>query len=153
MRLHSRTAVVAGGVVLACGLGMLPAAAASGGTAGSAMGHVRASSLASSAGNANQWWMWINSKDRCLDVPGWSTRNGTGLDAWDCRHQNNVRWMPVGPFTGRGGHTVFLIKNAHSGKCINVPTSRGLTAPAWCSGPAAGATATASGTSRTSAVP
>ncbi|MGW5481516.1 RICIN domain-containing protein [Streptomyces sp. NPDC004008] len=121
MRLHSRTAAVAGGVVLACGLGMLPAAAASGGTAGSAMGHVRASSLASSAGNANQWWMWINSKDRCLDVPGWSTRNGTGLDAWDCKHQSNERWIPVGPFTGRRGHTVFLIENAHSGKCINDP--------------------------------
>ncbi|MFE0511355.1 RICIN domain-containing protein [Streptomyces sp. NPDC058964] len=65
--------------------------------------------------------MWINNKDRCLDVPGWSTRNGTGLDAWDCQHQNNERWIPVGPFTGRGGHIVFLIKNAHSGKCINDP--------------------------------
>lgn len=120
MRLHRKAAVMAAGVAMACGLSALPAAAQDApGSAGAR--HAQASPLARTAGAANQWWMWINKKDRCLDVPGWSTRNGAGLDAWDCRHQNNERWIPVGPFSGRGGHSVFLIKNAHSGKCINDP--------------------------------
>ena len=29
---------------------------------------------------------------RCLDVPGWSTTNGTVLNLWDCTGGNNQQW-------------------------------------------------------------
>ncbi|MFI7703143.1 ricin-type beta-trefoil lectin domain protein [Nonomuraea sp. NPDC049480] len=30
--------------------------------------------------------------DRCVDVPGWSTTNGTQLDLWDCNDGANQSW-------------------------------------------------------------
>ena len=29
---------------------------------------------------------------RCLDVPGWSTADGTVLNLWDCTGGNNQLW-------------------------------------------------------------
>jgi Ricin-type beta-trefoil lectin domain-like len=86
------------------------------------------------ASSGNQLWAWLNNTPRCIDDPGWSTSNGTGLDTWDCVPQANEQWVAVGPFTGYRGHIVFLLKNAYSGKCINDPaysTSNGTRMVQW----------------------
>ncbi|TYK44380.1 RICIN domain-containing protein [Actinomadura decatromicini] len=68
-------------------------------------------------------WAWLGNTDRCIDVPGWSTQKSTKLHTWDCLPtQANELFTAEGPYTNNpGGYAAYLLRNKHSGMCINVP--------------------------------
>ncbi|MBX9422254.1 RICIN domain-containing protein [Streptomyces lateritius] len=51
---------------------------------------------------------------KCLEVGGWSTANGAGVNQWACHVGNNQLWMGVPHGSGQ------LIYNKNSGKCLEV---------------------------------
>ncbi|MEX0171256.1 RICIN domain-containing protein [Streptomyces sp. LMG1-1-1.1] len=61
-------------------------------------------------------WAPISSLDsgKCLEVGGWSTANGAGVNQWDCHPGANQEW------TGTPYGSGYLIYNRHSGKCLEV---------------------------------
>jgi hypothetical protein len=67
--------------------------------------------------------------NRCLDVPGWNTANGTLLEIWDCNSNANQQWtsLPNGELQVYGGN-----------KCLDVPghaTAAGTKVEIWdCNG-------------------
>jgi hypothetical protein len=56
----------------------------------------------------------VNTSSKCLEVGGWSTTNGAGVNQWDCHTGANQEW--AGFEYGSG----YLIYNRHSGKCLEV---------------------------------
>ncbi|MCX5195152.1 RICIN domain-containing protein [Streptomyces sp. NBC_00249] len=63
----------------------------------------------------NGWVTVVNlNSNKCLEVGGWSTADGAGVNQWDCHDGNNQKWLAV-PY-GSGA----LIYNAHSRKCLEV---------------------------------
>ncbi|MEU6947876.1 RICIN domain-containing protein [Streptomyces sp. NPDC046316] len=63
----------------------------------------------------SRWAPMFNLKSvKCLEVGGWSTANGAGVNQWDCHTGANQDW--VGAAYGSG----YLIYNRHSGKCLEV---------------------------------
>ncbi|MFE0650363.1 RICIN domain-containing protein [Streptomyces sp. NPDC059534] len=68
-----------------------------------------------SAADLSEWYWLANwNSAKCLEVGGWSTANGAGVDQWACHDGNNQKWLGVPHGEGR------LIYNAHSGKCLEV---------------------------------
>ncbi|MEX0171257.1 RICIN domain-containing protein [Streptomyces sp. LMG1-1-1.1] len=68
-----------------------------------------------SAVDLSQWGRMVNlNSNACLEVGGWSTDNGAGVNQWACHDGNNQLWAVV-PY-GAGN----LVYNAHSGKCLEV---------------------------------
>src|SRR5438876_375765 len=68
------------------------------------------------------------SSNRCLDVPGGATANGTLLQIWDCNGGNNQQWTPL----SNGELQVY------GNKCLDVPgfsTTPGTRVQIWdCNG-------------------
>lgn len=57
--------------------------------------------------------------DKCVEIPGWSKKNSTQADIWDCVNQGNAQWYLV--FAGSTtGFDMYQVKNVHSKKCLNV---------------------------------
>ncbi|MGW8352343.1 RICIN domain-containing protein [Streptomyces wedmorensis] len=68
-----------------------------------------------SAADLSEWYWLANwNSAKCLEVGGWSTANGAGVNQWACHDGNNQKWLGVPHGEGR------LIYNAHSGKCLEV---------------------------------
>jgi hypothetical protein len=66
---------------------------------------------------------------KCLEVPAFSTTDGTQLDQWSCNGGTNQLWRPQ---LNASGNYVFI--NEHSGQCINVrgySTSQGAAIQQW----------------------
>jgi hypothetical protein len=57
--------------------------------------------------------------NKCAEIPGASKKNSTQADIWTCVNQDNVKWVVTSAGAYAGINTYF-IKNAHSGKCLNV---------------------------------
>jgi hypothetical protein len=65
--------------------------------------------------NLSQWrWLSNLNSSKCLEVGGWSTANGAGVNQWDCHVGANQSW--AGTPYGSG----YLIYNSNSGKCLEV---------------------------------
>ncbi|MCX5192372.1 RICIN domain-containing protein [Streptomyces sp. NBC_00249] len=65
---------------------------------------------------------------KCLEVGGWSTANGAGVNQWSCHGGNNQLWMGVPYGSGQ------LIYNGNSGKCLEVQgwsTANGAAIGQW----------------------
>ncbi|MFI1977823.1 MULTISPECIES: RICIN domain-containing protein [Streptomyces] len=61
------------------------------------------------------WGTVVNlNSNKCLEVGGWSTADGAGVNQWDCHEGNNQKWLAV-PYGGGN-----LIYNANSNKCLEV---------------------------------
>ncbi|MCX5195151.1 RICIN domain-containing protein [Streptomyces sp. NBC_00249] len=67
------------------------------------------------AANLSRWDLLLNlNSSKCLEVGGWSTANGAGVNQWDCHPGANQEWFGA-PYGGG-----YLIYNRHSGKCLEV---------------------------------
>ncbi|MBX9422257.1 MULTISPECIES: RICIN domain-containing protein [Streptomyces] len=61
------------------------------------------------------WDTVVNlNSNKCLEVGGWSTADGAGVNQWDCHDGDNQKWLAV-PYGGGN-----LIYNKNSGKCLEV---------------------------------
>lgn len=77
----------------------------------------------------------VNANSRlCLEIGGWSTADGAGVDQWSCLYNSNGNpdanqaWQYV-PVNG-----YYQIRNANSGKCLEVQgwgTGNGATVDQW----------------------
>ncbi|MGY0235674.1 RICIN domain-containing protein [Longispora urticae] len=66
------------------------------------------------AGAGGPWEVKNDNSGKCLEVGGWSTANGAGVNQWDCHGGNNQKW--VQRIRGYG----YEIVNVNSGKCLEV---------------------------------
>ena len=87
------------------------------------------------SGNHQQWrmvpdwytdgyFMIVNkNSNKCLDVAGRSTAHGARVHQWACHNGANQHWsITGGPGGGQPvpGNTRYLLRNRHSGKCLEV---------------------------------
>ena len=77
----------------------------------------------------NQYFIIHNiNSGKCLEVGGWATNNGAGVDQWDCTGGANQQWF----WDGKS------IRNRNSGKCLEVggwATNNGAGVDQWdCTG-------------------
>ena len=57
----------------------------------------------------------------CMDVPGWSRDDGARIIQWQCHGGGNQQWVWERQQQWWGGDVHRQLKNAHSGKCLDVP--------------------------------
>jgi len=78
------------------------------------------------------WYVLVNKHSgKALDLPGYSTANGTGLGQWSSNGGTNQQWQ----FVDSGGG-YYRLGNRHSGKVVDVPgysTVNGTQVVQWSS--------------------
>lgn len=106
--------------VLVAITGLLPAgqagASVSDGDTGAIAGVDGAVSIQVSPG---PWYMKFRHSGKCINNPNYSTAN-VALDQWTCVPQSNELWWFDYVFTDIDGWDYYRIRNAYSGKCLNV---------------------------------
>ncbi|HEY0448523.1 RICIN domain-containing protein [Actinophytocola sp.] len=90
-----------------------------GSPAGASAGGSEVTALRAAQVAAGPYFLQFNHSGRCLDNPGPTTAN-VQLDQWNCLAQTNEYWYLDYVFTDAGGFDFFRVRNAYSGKCVNV---------------------------------
>lgn len=62
----------------------------------------------------------VTTAELCLDIRGASKANGGDAIIWDCHDGRNQQWILHQLETDEWGNRWMAIKNAHSGKCLDV---------------------------------
>jgi hypothetical protein len=98
---------------------------------------------------SNQGWFFIPAarsgyytvvnlhSNKCLDVTGRSTVNGTAIQQWTCNGGTNQEWFPR-VVQNNPAATIYNLINLNSGKCLDVrgrSTANGAIVQQWtCNG-------------------
>ncbi|MFI0448724.1 RICIN domain-containing protein [Actinomadura sp. 6N118] len=64
---------------------------------------------------------------KCIEIPGWSKRQGVRADQWSCTKQANMQWalwLVQAPGSGGVRHYIYAIQNRNSGLCLTVDAKR-----------------------------
>ncbi len=66
-------------------------------------------------GTAPNTWIvkFTKGGNKCLDVPGGQTANGTGVQVWDCNGGSNQNW-----YVNNVPHGGIMLKNQSAGRCL-----------------------------------
>lgn len=100
-----------------------------GAAAGAVLISVALPASPAAAVDLSKWDLVLNlNSGLCLEVSGWSTANGAGVNQWECHGGANQQWLAAPRGNAR------LIQNGQSGKCLEVKgwsTANGATIDQW----------------------
>jgi hypothetical protein len=70
--------------------------------------------------DGGRFFLRAGHSNKCLEVAGFGTHDGADVVQWSCWGGANQQWA-LYQVSGRYGRSHYVLRNVHSGKCLDVP--------------------------------